>query len=55
VLRASGLPLAATAGVALNPWTLSLGKRYRRFVAEHVTSFACPRLPSSRGGTEVCR
>ncbi len=52
---ASGVPLAAIAGVAPNPWTLSLGKRYRSSVPERVTSFACPRLPSSREGTEVCR
>jgi len=35
--------------------TVSRVERYRWSVPEHVTSFACPRLPSSRGGTEVCR
>jgi|1186.fasta_scaffold51431_2 hypothetical protein len=30
-------------------------ERYRRSVPEHVISFACPRLPSSRAGAEVCR
>jgi hypothetical protein len=44
-----------TVGVAPNPWTLSPGTLYRRSVAARVTSFACPRLSSSRGGAEVCR
>ena len=42
-------------GLRRNSWTVSLGEPYRGSVPEHVTSFACPRLPSSRAGAEVCR